>query len=46
MPMSRAEDGANFAETCPLSIRLMASEPIATPTEKTARNKVATLWSA
>ena len=46
MPMSSAEAGAKRAETWPFSMRLIATDPIATPTEKTERKSVATLWSA
>src|SRR5438067_11897429 len=43
--MVSAEAGENLAETCPLSSWLTATDPIATPIEKVARNKVATVRS-
>ena len=38
--------GANFADTAPFSSRLIATEPMAMPIEKIARNRLATFLLA
>ena len=42
--MAIAAAGAYLAETWPFSSRLISTDPSATPTEKMARNRVATSW--